>query len=81
MSRAPAISAMDKKYFRMIYEFQANEHDRLTHEGLKTIFSQVDFKPTDAEEKEYEQMFAKKNDISFGDFLNIFSLKGNKNFK
>ena len=26
-------------------------------------------------------MFAKKHDISFGDFLYIFSLRGNKNFK
>ena len=49
MSRAPAISAMDKKYFRMIFEFQANEHERLDYEGLKAIFAQVDFKPNEEE--------------------------------
>jgi len=35
---SPAISAMDKKYFRELFSFYATENDKLTYEGLLKIF-------------------------------------------
>ena len=40
----------------------------------------VDFKPNDKQNEEFQQMFAKKPEIGFADFLQIFSLKSNNQY-
>ena len=73
------ISEMDKKYFREIFNLHAQE-DKITYEGLQKIFEMVDFKPNDKQNEEFQQMFAKKPEIGFADFLQIFSLKSNNQY-
>ena len=40
----------------------------------------VDFKPNDKQNEEFKAMFDKKPEITFSDFLNIFSLKSNTQY-
>ena len=74
---SPAISAMDKKYFREIFNLHANENEKITYEGLQAIFEMVDFKPNEKQNEEFKVMFDKKPEIGFNEFLQIFSLKSN----
>ena len=70
------INEMDKKYFREIFQLHAKD-EKITYQGLQDIFEMVDFKPNDKQNEEFQQMFAKKPEIGFADFLQIFSLKSN----
>ena len=75
------ISAMDRKYFRDIFQLHASpETDKITYEKLQEIFVMVDFKPNEKQNEEFKAMFAKKAEIGFNEFMQIFSLKSNNQY-
>eukprot|EP00347_Sterkiella_histriomuscorum_P015154 403358114 len=74
------ISELDKKYFREIFLLHANKDEKIDYEALCRIFEMVDFKPNEKQEVEFKAMFTKKEQLSFADFLQIFSLKSNNQY-
>ena len=75
------ISTMEQKYFREIFELHASKNGgKLTYQLLQELFEQVAFKPNEKQNEEFKEMFAKKDEINFNDFLSIFSLKSNNQY-
>ena len=75
------ISDLDKKYFREIFNLHADkETEKIKYEDLQKIFEMVDFKPNEKQEEEFRGMFTKKPEITFTEFLSIFSLKSNNQY-
>ena len=70
---------MDQKYFREIFNLHA-QNEKINFQQLQKIFEMVDFKPNDKQNEEFKAMFDKKPEITFSDFLNIFSLKSNNQY-
>ena len=75
------ISTMEQGYFREIFELHACRNDgKLNYELLQELFEMVAFKPNEKQQEEFKEMFAHKADISFKEFLSIFSLKSNHQY-
>ena len=74
------IDERDKKYFREIFEMNTNKDGRIDLAGLNAIFEVVGFVPNDKQNREFEEIFAKKPEIDFKGFLDIFSLKSSDQF-
>ena len=72
---------MDKQYFRELFKFHSTDNDTLSWEGLQRIFVLVEFSPSEDELVDYNNMFKNKDEITFTDFLSIFTLKGNNDLK
>ncbi|CAI2383050.1 unnamed protein product [Moneuplotes crassus] len=66
-----------KKYFREIFNLQANDDRKIDYNGLLEIFSMVDFHPNEKQHEEFKQLFEHKEFIDFNEFLKIFTLKSN----
>ena len=76
------ISTMEQGYFREIFDLHAskNPNGKLTYELLQELFEMVAFKPNEKQNEEFKEMFAQKSEISFKEFLSIFSLKSNNQY-
>ena len=75
------ISTMEQGYFREIFDLHASKNDgKLNYELLLELFEMVAFKPNEKQSEEFKQMFAEKENISFKEFLSIFSLKSNNQY-
>ena len=80
--RTTKINALDKKYFREIFNLHAGKDQKIDYEKLQQIFIMVDFKPNEKQDEEFKAMFEKApgSEIGFNDFLQIFSLKSNNQY-
>ena len=75
------ISTMEQGYFREIFDLHASKNDgKLNYELLLELFEMVAFKPNEKQSEEFKQMFSEKENISFKEFLSIFSLKSNNQY-
>ena len=75
------ISTIEQAYFREIFDLHASKTEgKLTYEGLNELFEMVAFKPNEKQQEEFKEMFAAKKEISFKEFLSIFSLKSNSQY-
>ena len=75
------ISTMEQKYFREIFDLHAAKNNgKLTYPLLQELFEMVAFKPNEKQNEEFKEMFATKDEISFKEFLQIFSLKSNNQY-
>ena len=75
------ISTMEQGYFREIFELHASKNNgKLTYELLQELFEMVAFKPNEKQNEEFKEMFAIKHEITFKEFLGIFSLKSNNQY-
>ena len=75
------ITTMEQGYFREIFDLHASKNDgKLTYELLQELFEMVAFKPNEKQNEEFKEMFEKKEEINFKDFLSIFSLKSNNQY-
>ena len=74
------ISETDKRYFREIFDLNANSDKKIDQKGLDEIFKMVGFTPNDKQKAEFDELFAKKPMLSFPEFMTIFSLKSNSQF-
>ena len=83
----PRISEMDRKYFKEIFQLEArvmegHSDKKIDYDGLVRIFKMVGFEPNEKQDAEFQQMFVQSGGaLSFNEFLNVFSLKSNPQFK
>ena len=66
-----------KKYFREIFNLQANSDGKINYDGLLKIFEMVDFHPNEKQHEEFKGLFENKEFINFTEFLKIFTLRSN----
>ena len=59
------ISVMDQKYFREIFQLEADKDEKIDYAALCRIFEKVDFKPNEKQEQEFKDMFSKKDLLGF----------------
>ena len=91
VSRVPAsqprITDMDRKYFKEIFNLEARNYEghrdkRIDHDALIRIFKMVGFDPNPKQQQEFTEMFANNDGtLNLNEFLNVFSLKSNPQFK
>ena len=77
---------MDRRYFKEIFMLEARTYEgqgkeRIDFDALTRIFSMVGFEPNEKQIQEFQSMFDQKGgSLSFNEFLEVFSLKGNPQF-
>ena len=76
----------DKKYFLDIFNLNAKKDGtsqirKLDFTGLENLFNMVGFEPEPKQKKEFSQMFEKKKEITFDEFMQIFTLKQTETFR
>jgi len=73
------VSDLHRQYFREIFNLEAKD-GMISYEGLKNLFVMVDFKPNEKQTEEFKKLFKSRDEITFDDFLQIFSLKGSNEY-
>ena len=56
-------------YFREIFTLNQNENQKIDHNGLNEIFKMVGFTPNEKQMQEFDELFQKKPQLSFPEFL------------
>lgn len=71
------ITDAEKKYFMDIFNLNARSTTeggvrRLDFDGLAKVFDMVGFEPDEKQMKEFGDLFARKKEMTFEEFLQVF---------